>query len=67
MVEAHKLRDKDKNQLVEHQATKGPKSRGWLSSHKSLEAHRYQHGNRELWMPKPNFEVYNMSSREAEK
>ena len=41
------------------------KSSRWLSSQNSLEAQGYNQGNRELWLPKPEFTAYKIPFKET--
>ena len=62
MIEAYKVSDGDTHHWVECQATTSLKSSEWLTTHKSLEAQGYYQGQRELWLPKPQFTTYKVPS-----
>lgn len=62
MVHACGLSKADTHRWVEHQVTTRQKSKGWLSTYKSLEAQDYFLGNRLLWLPKPKSIAYKVPS-----
>ena len=64
-VQAQRLRDGDTHRWVERIATNTNKSSGWLSTQGSLEAQGYSYGNRELWLPKPEFISYKVPNKTA--
>ena len=63
MVQAQRLHDGDTHRWVERIATNTNKSSGWLTTQKSLEAQGYSYGNRELWLPKPEFTSYKVPNK----
>ena len=63
MVHSCRLSDGDTHRWVERQATNKIKSSGWLTTQMSLEAQGYNQGNRELWLPKPEFQTYKVPSK----
>ena len=63
MVQAQRLYDGDTHKWVERIATNTNKSSGWLSTQRSLEAQGYSYGNRDLWLPKPEFISYKVPSK----
>ena len=65
MIQAQRLRDGDTHRWVEHTTTDTNKSSGWLSNQGSLVAQGYSHGNRELWLPKPEFISYKVPNKTA--
>ena len=62
MLESRRLCKVDEHKWVERQATKSMHSSGWISTQRSLEAQGYHQGNRDLWLPKPEFTAYKVPS-----
>lgn len=63
MVQAQKLCDGDSHRWVERTTAGTNKSSGWLTTRMNLEAQGYNKGNRELWLPKPEFISYKVPSK----
>ena len=65
MMQAQRVRDGDDHRWVECTTTNKDTSSGWVTTRMSLEAQGYNHGNRELWLPKPEFISYKVPSKTA--